>query len=152
VSLSPTGLTLSLTFDLGPRHFRVWSDPLYRTALTIQELEPGAPPLQLPFQRHWAGFDPELIVKRALYIIAQADYFGEAKASSSHAPVHYIPARQAAGHRDDCTTCGGFALAYKRKHNHSCPGCAGTGVKSPKGATSKPSSRKPALSLADIGL
>lgn len=148
MSLTPTGLTLSLTFDLGPRHFRVWSDPLYRTALTIQELEPGAPALQLEFQRHWGGFDPELIVKRALYVIAQGDRQGDRAAETSEHPIHYIPPRQAAGHRDECSTCGGFALAYKRDNGHSCPGCGGTGV-----ATKITTKRaKPALSLADIGL
>lgn len=152
MSISPTGVSLSLTFDLGPRHFRVWSDPLYRTALTIQELEPGTPPLQLEFQRAWTGFDPELIVKRALYVIAQGDRGRQAAAESNEHPIHYLPARQAAGHRDDCPTCGGFAAAFRREHGHSCPGCGGTGVATTITKPPKRAASKHTVSLADIGL
>ncbi|SRR6266702_1548544 len=160
--MPPTSATsIALIFDLGPRCFRIWSDPLFSHTLAVRSTEAGAPLLTMTLPVPWIDLCPALLIPLAEQTIISADREAEAgaerKANSGAATIHYLPPRQAAGHRDDCPTCHGFAAAYRRTNGKSCPDCLGTGFdrgvpKAPTATSTKTSAKRKPLSLTDIGL
>jgi|SRR5579859_1854722 len=157
---TPTSLSLTLEFNLGPRHFRVWSDPLQPHQLTIQETTArNLSTFQMGFPRAWPAYEMEHLIKQAVVVITNRDHSQALLANANDRPVHLIaPRRPSAANR--CPTCKGWAKAYRLEHGHSCPTCLGTGAKPAVEAKPTPvpaGKRKLAktqreFKLSDIGL